>query len=609
MSGSARDTLQVIAAASRAAGLDGWLEVDDPRGGDSKPKRFTFADIDANVPDAIKEIEMHDVCELVYDTAVPEDRHGNYRRAVLICRVDGGIAGATIKGELNDDEKVVEQRLREEWSKANDALVAPLRAHAVFLNGLGLITHVDEGRWNSDRFNHTNYSSSVKYSREATLFVVAILTVPDGHDEKANGAVLSLASRGDPDLPNEEEECSLPLNLPIFPSRFSAAEAAEYVKRKAIAPERLIELAAQWRRSGRNHRVFAQLCQQDERAKDETRYLVPGLVPLGMVTLLVGERGIGKSTLAHALAIAAGVEPATDEPPATWLRVELTNEKIGGVVALLSGEDCETELCARGKLLNADGRAGSVIQRHCNKAGFGEFLSDIINVPNLRLLIIDPARLFLDGNEDISENPDRLFASLQAVADKTGAAVILVHHLTKSAKPRSLYDFNESVRGSAVFLDRPRVGIGMYQPKRGGPVRVGTIKWNLTAAPFGGRLYADRAFLRDEKTKQLLAMSEAVVAEQKIVSAATDAAPAAQAATPSTNRSKALPGLLMGALTRLDGQGEIVTRTGRSSSLFGRKLPELKSYTRAAIDAQVAALVSSGAIAVVAGRLSPTSVN
>jgi RecA-family ATPase len=89
-------------------------------------------------------------------------------------------------------------------------------------------------------------------------------------------------------------------------------------------------------------------------------------------------------------------------------------------------------------------------------------------------VIVDPARSFLDGNEDQSETVSRFLDALRRFAERTGAAVVVLHHLAKIARPRSLDEVRDAVRGSGVWLDRPRVGIGMYLS--GGRTMVGLIK-------------------------------------------------------------------------------------------------------------------------------------
>src|SRR6202012_1926093 len=79
-------------------------------------------------------------------------------------------------------------------------------------------------------------------------------------------------------------------------------------------------------------------------------------------------------------------------------------------------------------------------------------------------------------------------------------AILVVHHLQKGASPKTAREVLDMLRGSQVFVDRPRVVIGMY---RDGPYAVaGLAKNNIP--PNLGMVTEERVFARDAKHLQLV---------------------------------------------------------------------------------------------------------
>ena len=79
------------------------------------------------------------------------------------------------------------------------------------------------------------------------------------------------------------------------------------------------------------------------------------------------------------------------------------------------------------------------------------------------LLIVDPARKYYRGDEDGSDAVSDFFTKAEAFANQTKAGLVVSHHLKREAKPRSLHEVPFWVRGSQVWLDRPRVILAMHR--------------------------------------------------------------------------------------------------------------------------------------------------
>lgn len=579
--------LAVVAAASKAAGLEGFLRVEDVA--DNGGERFLSLDQAMALDgDEASKIASWELRANVSPEPSRKDRGRPDPEAVLSCWMEGEVVSMKWNSSSSAGDLWRQQQLV--WEKNAAKTIADLEAHEAVLKEMRLCTYLDRGKW-KDKGSDGEYQT---FERQARLYVVAILAEPIQGERfechAARTAFLSLATAAG----EEPLEYGLPLSAPFFGGQSSPEE---FVKATAIAPDQLVKLADQWERCGRNHRNFARLLRQTQGAESEgTKFLIDGLIPMGSVLTFAGPRGVGKSTALHALAVAAGTVREPGDAPTEWLGINLSDAQAGGTVVFLSGEDPLPLMIQRqNKLCRGDRECRIFLEYGHNKHDLASLLSDISTMPSIRLLIVDPARPFYDGSEDNSGDVDQLFKQLNEFAERTGAAVILCQHLTKNAEPHSLKEVAESVKGSGVFLDRPRAAIGMYR-RRDGRICVGIIKWNYMDAPVWGEAFKGGVFERDDASKRLvlvegeaadLARSRPAIAEaqgQAPADAPADAGPAPL--------SDSLIASLIGVYS---SSGRPVTTTGRHS-LFGRKPTELADYTRAEIEAAVAGALERGVL-------------
>jgi RecA-family ATPase len=54
-------------------------------------------------------------------------------------------------------------------------------------------------------------------------------------------------------------------------------------------------------------------------------------------------------------------------------------------------------------------------------------------IPNLKLIVIDPASRFRGGDENASQDVTRFVEAVERVAQATGAAVLIIHHANKGS--------------------------------------------------------------------------------------------------------------------------------------------------------------------------------
>lgn len=174
---------------------------------------------------------------------------------------------------------------------------------------------------------------------------------------------------------------------------------------------------------------------------ERVRWLWPGYIPFGKVTMLDGDPGLGKSTILIDLA----AKLSRGEPLPNGKR----HEPMGTI--LLMGEDGAGDTIVP-RLINAEGDLRKVAIRDTYTSSQGQeippaFPSDLgklredIIAAEAGMVVIDPVMSYLDP--DINSNNDqqvrRALMPLAMLAEETGAAIVLLRHLNKSSASSALY--------------------------------------------------------------------------------------------------------------------------------------------------------------------------
>ncbi len=263
-----------------------------------------------------------------------------------------------------------------------------------------------------------------------------------------------------------------------------------------------------------NNRFF-NLCARDldlfdktgpmRKGADETfEFIVPGYIPRGAVTLLAAPGGTGKSSVAHMLCVFASMDLAEDDPTPVWLGQEINRDICDGICIYFSGEDGPAIINARGSLFDPEGKALR-LQFHRNEfqdkeMTFGEYLLALRKMPKVSIVVVDPARKYLSGDENDADVVSEFFEAIEEFAISKNCGMIVVHHLQKGAKPKNSREVLDELRGSQVFIDRPRVVIGMCRDEK--HTIIGLAKCNIP--PNLGMVTEERVFTRDPKNLQLI---------------------------------------------------------------------------------------------------------
>lgn len=218
---------------------------------------------------------------------------------------------------------------------------------------------------------------------------------------------------------------------------------------------------------------------------EQVRWLWPRRVPFGKLTILCGDPGLGKSFIT--LDLAARLSSGTAWPDGGV-------PQIGSTVILTAEDGLADTVRPRLDAMGADVSRVTALTAVIDKSADGvelafqlahhlAVLEAAIGAVGAVLVILDPLNAFLAGVDSYKGAEVRgVLAPLAALADRTGAAIIVVHHLNKGASPNALY----RAGGSLDFVAAARSVLGVAPDPENEPRRVlVTVKLNLAAHPPG----------------------------------------------------------------------------------------------------------------------------
>jgi putative DNA primase/helicase len=270
-----------------------------------------------------------------------------------------------------------------------------------------------------------------------------------------------------------------------------AKDLGEWVTRGGTR-EALLELirnAAEWKPTAEtsNPQASAVLrCFSDIAAKP-LRWLWPGRIPLGKLTLLIGDPGLGKSVLT--VDVASRVTRSASFPDGATC-------ESGSIIFLSAEDDAADTIRPR---LDAAGATvsrvhileavhvtltnGSLAEKPFNLETDIAALEGVLREhPDVRLIVIDPISAYLGGVDSHSNAEVRgILAPLAALAARFGVAVLCVTHLRKSAGAaiyRAISSIAFAAAARAVWAVAP-------DPEDGDRRLLLAVKQNLSASAGG----------------------------------------------------------------------------------------------------------------------------
>ena len=355
-----------------------------------------------------------------------------------------------------------------------------------------------------------------------------------------------------------------------FDERLPSADEdiGTWAERVCIPPDRFTDIIAAWEQSGRDLQLFA--CHSlaiRTQADEQVDWLVPGLIRRGVITLLAGSGGVGKSTAMVELMAKVGVADQGDD----FLGEQICRSN--GICAYVTGEDAAGDI---EQIKNALGFGNAGPAGFTIFAGDGKTLEDCLArlapIGAMDLLIIDPLTKFVK-EENEAGDAGAVYDVLNSFAQSKGCAVVVVHHLTKNFGG-GMGSFRHAIRGSGVHVDRPRMVIGMIG-RPNNQVDVGIVKRNI---PPGNYEWAPLC------TGRRFNQASGGLAAAELPQAASGAPVEA-----------AVLDWIVSRIDKHNADGRVVCRTG-TRSVYAMSDVKPAPYSRAKIDAGIVRLIDSGRV-------------
>jgi AAA domain len=212
---------------------------------------------------------------------------------------------------------------------------------------------------------------------------------------------------------------------------------------------------------------------------EQVRWLWQGRIPLGKITVIDGDPGLGKSLIT--LDLAARITRGREMPDGT-------PGPQGGVV-LASGEDGLADT-VRPRLEVAGADLTRIVDITVTVQEKGQLLTIPDDLARLEqaivrvgavLVVIDPVYSFLNHkvNTDKDSQIRQALSQLAKLAERLGVAIVLVRHLNKADEKKAIYRGG----GSMGLIGLARSGLLVAKSRKSQGNVLASVKCNLAARP------------------------------------------------------------------------------------------------------------------------------
>lgn len=195
-------------------------------------------------------------------------------------------------------------------------------------------------------------------------------------------------------------------------------------------------------------------------APESVQWLWPRYIPLGKLTIIEGDPGTGKSLVS--LDLAARISTGREMPDGSPC-------ELGGVVLLNAEDGLADTVVPRLEGAGADRSRITAITGARDHSGerLPDLLNDITQIEmairqaDAKLVVIDPLNAYLPDtiNSWSDHQIRRVLAPLAKMAERTGAAVLVIRHLNKAVGGNPIYRGGGSIgviaAARAAFLIAP----------------------------------------------------------------------------------------------------------------------------------------------------------
>lgn len=216
----------------------------------------------------------------------------------------------------------------------------------------------------------------------------------------------------------------------------------------------------------------------------ERVYLIDNLIPAGSVGGLLSAGGVGKSFIAIALAQALATgrpfcnNPAWGVPlPGSTLILNAEDDReefarrVYSCLALTDrqnafdptydGLEMRTQVGSRVYYRYIGGEPTPLADGRQITPNVQRLVEYVRSIKDLRLIILDPANVFDHGDENAANERNIFVQALRRLAEKTGATVLIVHHVNKSSVRDDAGGLSIAARGSSALVDGVRFAINL----------------------------------------------------------------------------------------------------------------------------------------------------
>lgn len=226
------------------------------------------------------------------------------------------------------------------------------------------------------------------------------------------------------------------------------------------------------------------------------RWLLHNTLPLGKVGMLVAPGGTGKSFLMIQLAVAVATHTRladhwqVDSPGASLILCaeeddEDLHHRLQDVLASTIAHTPASQQLIEQRVFIKSMLTEDNLMTHANDHG-EMVLTDYVDrlaltarqIPDLKLIIIDPASRFRGGNENAAQDTTRFVEALERLRSATGATVLLVHHTNKGSMNADEVNQGAS-RGSSALTDGVRWQMSLSKPNAKQATAAGVSTHNL----------------------------------------------------------------------------------------------------------------------------------